>query len=113
MNRPQTHMWSNNIQCTYCHRIGHLEINCRKKQNTCFLCGSRDHLFRQCHRNRDRQDSFRNNINQGNYINRSRFDNCTEDYTTTRERSNRAFSQPPNTNNAISETQQYRKNYLN
>ena len=52
--RPPPQLLSRNMQCTYCGRLGHQENNCRKKLNTCFLCGSSEHHFYQCNFNRDR-----------------------------------------------------------
>lgn len=34
--------------CRYCNRFGHEELNCRKKLNSCFICGNTTHYYRQC-----------------------------------------------------------------
>lgn len=61
----------NKQQCSYCNRPNHTEQNCRKKLKLCFLCGARDHFFKECPKSRNspqrlRRTNSMQNIRQAN-----------------------------------------------
>ena len=63
LDRPPNHLLGRNQQCTYCNRLGHTIANCRTKWNCCYYCGSGDHYFRQCPKNRNEPQGFRTRSN--------------------------------------------------
>lgn len=119
-SRPPQNLWNNIVQCGYCHRLGHTTNDCRTRWNTCYICGSGDHQFRQCgvtlerfNGDKSRFDNNRGGFNNygGSSNNAGRGDSRSHGFDgrgsyngyqgTTQN--NRSLSQPPfqryNTNN--------------
>ena len=83
--RPPAYLRANNTICSWCKRIGHEHDNCRFRLNLCYLCGGKDHYFRECPRNRYRRSMSMQPQNQLSYrdFNRESRYNRKPDFRTT------------------------------
>ena len=52
------------LRCYFCGHPGHLERECRRKQNLCFTCGRSGHYMRDCSLSHSRQSSQRRSHNR-------------------------------------------------
>ena len=97
-SRPPRSLLGRNIQCNYCNRLGHTAHECRTKLNRCYLCGSRDHHFKQCSNKQYQPDQYqeqRTELSETEHKHRERSANMYRpENTYGGENRQRSFSQP-------------------
>lgn len=65
---PRRRFVKESRRCHFCHKLGHIVVDCRHRNRSCFYCGDPDHLIASCHvlaRSGERLDRYSGSLSSG------------------------------------------------